>query len=70
MRIKQSQLLDIIRAEGGTIIAVGGTKAEVAFADHIVNIPITCGGNKSSRWIDNFRRDVRRRRNTQPKEQR
>lgn len=67
MRLKQSQLLDVIKAEGGTIISVVGEKAEVAFVNHTVRIPITCGGNKSGRWLDNFRRDVRRRRESQPR---
>lgn len=67
MRIQQKELTAIIAAEGGTIISVVGGKARVAFTDHTVHIPITCGGNKSGRWLDNFRRDVRRRRDQQPR---
>ena len=59
------ELIEIIESEGGTVVSIADRKAEVRFpAGHTSKIPLTMGASLSHRWLKNFRRDVRHRRDT------
>jgi len=62
MKTKRA-LCAIIESEHGTITSVVGNVANVQFENgRQARIPLTGGKAMSHRWLHNFRRDVRTRR--------
>ena len=62
IKIKRA-LCAIIESENGTITSIVGTMANVQFDNgRQARIPLTGGKAMSHRWLQNFRRDVRTRR--------
>lgn len=63
MTKNQKLLCSIIEAEHGSIVSVAGLTANVTFTNgRHARIPLKEGNSIDRRWLQNFRRDVRTRR--------